>query len=140
MYSSFNVKWRIKIGWSEYCGLQKAKKVWHEEWSDCSFTVQVPDETFSDGEVTRYVQMIQTHGSVQLSYGVSTIPGLLDLDTKFKIERVANQPTTLISVKDIIRAMTLEDKKIWHCISRNPNGSFSGYFLSIFPAMQRHVS
>ena len=38
--------------------------------------METPDNTFSDSERERYVRMVETHASAQLSYGSSRIKGL----------------------------------------------------------------
>jgi hypothetical protein len=61
----------------------KEWKVWHKHWGNTAFTVEIPNEQSSQAEKTRYIQMVQTHGSVQLSMGVALLEGLIDADTTF---------------------------------------------------------
>ncbi len=42
-------------------------------------------EKSPQAEKTRYIQMIQTHGSVQLSMGAALLEGLIDADTTFTL-------------------------------------------------------
>jgi hypothetical protein len=59
----------------------KEWKVWHKHWGNSAFTVEIPTEKSPQAEKTRYIQMIQTHGSVQLSMGAALLEGLTDADT-----------------------------------------------------------
>ena len=61
----------------------KERKVWHKHWGNTAFTVEIPNKRSSQAEKTRYIQMVQTHGSVQLSMGVALLEGLIDADTTF---------------------------------------------------------
>jgi hypothetical protein len=51
----------------------KEWKVWHIHWGNAAFTVEIPNEKSLQAEKTRYIQMVQTHGSVQLSMGAATL-------------------------------------------------------------------
>ena len=59
----------------------KEKNIWHKIWRNPTFTIKTPDERESIGVKTKYIQMIQTHGSVQLSMGAATIEGMINVDT-----------------------------------------------------------
>jgi hypothetical protein len=47
--------------------------------------IETPEEKEPQGVKNRYIQMVQSHGSVQLSMGAATIEGMLDVDTVFKL-------------------------------------------------------
>jgi hypothetical protein len=49
----------------------KEWKVWHKHWGNMAFTLEIPNEQSSQAEKNRYILMVQTHGSVQLSMGVA---------------------------------------------------------------------
>jgi hypothetical protein len=46
------------------CQIAKQRKMWHEHWGNAVFTVEILESKSQQGEKTRYVQMVQTHGSV----------------------------------------------------------------------------
>ncbi len=63
----------------------KEKNIWHKIWGNPTFTIKTPDERESIGVKTKYIQMVQTHGSVQLSMGAATIEGMINMDTIFEL-------------------------------------------------------
>ena len=63
----------------------KEWKVWHKHWGNAAFTVEIPNKKRYQAEKTRYIQMVQTHGSVQLSMGAALLEGLIDADTSFSL-------------------------------------------------------
>ena len=63
----------------------KEWKVWHKHWGNEAFTVEIPDAESLQAEKTRYIQMVQTHESVQLSMGTAMLEGLIDADTSFSL-------------------------------------------------------
>ncbi len=63
----------------------KECKIWHKHWGNSAFTVEMPAEKSPQAEKKRYIQMIQTHGSVQLSMGAALLEGLIDTDTTFTL-------------------------------------------------------
>jgi hypothetical protein len=63
----------------------KDKNIWHKIWGNSTFTIETPDEREPIGVETKYIQMVQTHGAVQLSMGVATIKGMIDVDTVFNL-------------------------------------------------------
>jgi hypothetical protein len=99
--------------------------------------------------------MVQSHGSVQLSMGATTIEGMLDVDTLFELcllpdaEGKPRQPTKMM-IKEIFSMMTLPNPsqrpgqplthKVWICLSTGTNGMTTGYFSSIVPEIRDHVA
>ena len=57
----------------------------HNHWGNTAFTVEIPELDSQQGEKMRYIQMVQTHGSVQLSLGAAPIYGVIDADSKFSL-------------------------------------------------------
>ncbi len=51
----------------------KQKKIWRKHWGKTAFRVEQPEAKSPPGEKTRYIQMVQAHGSVQLSMGAAQI-------------------------------------------------------------------
>ena len=49
------------------------------------FTVEIPENRSQQGEKVRYIQMVQTHGSVQLSLGAASINGVINVDSNFTL-------------------------------------------------------
>ena len=84
----------------------KDLKVWHKHWGNLVFTVEIPTEKIPQAGKTRYIQMVQTHGSVQLSMGAALLEGLIDINTSFTLRLLlgAEEKTgspTIMSVCDI---------------------------------------
>jgi hypothetical protein len=57
--------------------------MWHKHWGNAVFTVEIPESKSQQGEETRYIQMVQTHGLVQLSLEAASINGVINADSKF---------------------------------------------------------
>jgi hypothetical protein len=96
--------------------------IWHKIWRNLTFTIETPEEKESIGVKTKYIQMIRTHGSVQLSMGAATIEGMIDGDTVFELRLLPGadrkpQPPTKTSVKEIFSMMEINKKKFWICLS-----------------------
>ena len=123
----------------------KAWKVWHKHWGNTAFTVEIPNERSSQAEKTRYIQMVQTHGSVQLSMGAAMLEGLIDADTSFSLRLLPDaegnaRDATITSVREIFDLMEIQGHKVWICISTGSNGSTTGYFSSVVQAISDHVA
>ncbi len=81
------------------------------------FTVEIPTKKSPQAEKTRYIQMIQTNGSVQLSMGAALLEGLIDVDTTFTLHLLPDadgkaRPPTTTSVREIFSLMEINDKKV----------------------------
>ncbi len=122
----------------------KAWKVWHKHWGDTAFTVEIPNEKSPQAEKTRYIQMVQTHGAIQLSMGAAMLEGLIDVDTEFSLRLLpdadgkAREPTTT-SIREIFSLMEIKGHKIWICMSTGLNGRTTGYFSSVVQEISEHV-
>jgi hypothetical protein len=123
----------------------KEWKVWHKHWGNSVFTMEIPTEKSPQAEKTRYIQMIQTQGSNQLSMGTALLEGLIDADTTFTLcllpeaDRKARPPTAT-SVREIFSLMEINDKKVWICMSTGPNDRSMGYFSSKMQEISEHVA
>jgi hypothetical protein len=120
-------------------------KVWHKHWGNSAFTVEIPTEKSSKAEKTRYIQMIQTHRSIQLSMGAAMLEGLIDADTTFTLRLLPDadgkvRPPTSTSVREIFSLMEKNDKKVWICLSTGSNGMSTGYFSSVVQEISEHVA
>jgi hypothetical protein len=63
----------------------KYRNLWHEHWGGVAFTVEQPDFTTPAGVKDRYIEMVQSHGAMQLSMGAATIPGIVTATRKFTL-------------------------------------------------------
>ena len=88
--------------------------------------------------------MVQTHGSVQLSLGVASINGIINTDSTFSLQltlgadgspRVATQT----SLRDVFCMMEVNSRKVWICLAKGSNGTYTGYFLSVVESINDHV-
>jgi hypothetical protein len=123
----------------------KEKNIWHKIWKNPTFTIKTPDERESIGVKTKYIQMVQTQGSVQLSIGAATIKGMINVDMIFELgllpgaDGKARSPTKT-SVREIFSMMELNGKKVWICLSMGTNGVTTGYFSSVVKEFKEHVA
>ena len=114
----------------------KKKEAWHKHWENTAFTIKIPDKRRSQGVNTKYIQMVQTHGSVQLSMGAASIEGMINVDTPFDLRIVPGadgkqRPPTKTSGKEIFSMMEHNGKNVWICLSTGTNNMSTGYFSSI---------
>jgi hypothetical protein len=63
----------------------KEMNIWQKHWGNAAFTIKLPNEESSQGVNTKYIQMVQMHGSVQLSMGEALIEGMINIDTSFTL-------------------------------------------------------
>jgi hypothetical protein len=127
------------------CQITKQRKLWLQHWSNAAFTVKIPENNSQQGEKTRYIQMVQTHGLVQLSLGVASINGVIDADLDFTLQLMLDvdgnprAPTTT-SLREIFQMMEVEGRKVWICMARGSNGNYTGYFSSVVMLISTHVT
>jgi hypothetical protein len=93
----------------------KDRKVWHKNWGNSAFAVEIPTEKSPQAEKMRYIHMVQTHGSVQLSMGAALLEGLIDVDTTFSLWLLLDaegktRPPTTTPVQDILSLMEINNK------------------------------
>ncbi len=120
-------------------------KVWHKHWGNAAFTVEIPNKKSPQAEKMRYIYMVQTHRSVQLSMGAALLEGLINADTTFTLRFLPDaegkaRPPTMTSVWGIFNLMEINDKKVWICVSTGLNGTASGYFSSIVQEISEHIA
>ena len=109
-----------------------------------AFTVEIPENNSQQGEKTRYIQMVQTHGLVQLSLGAALINGVIDADSKFLLQLTPDldgtprEPTQTL-LRDVFRMMEVNGRKVWICLARGSSRMYTGYFSSIMELTNTHV-
>jgi hypothetical protein len=122
----------------------KQKKIWRRHWGKAAFMVEQAEADSPPREKTRYIQMVQAHGLVQLSMGAAQIGGVVDTNTPFTLhltpdaENKLREPTITL-VKEVFAMMEVKKKKVWICLSKNTNGSFTGYFSSVVAEIKDYV-
>ncbi len=123
----------------------KELDIWHSKpRGNVAFTIKLPDEKSPQGVKTKYIQMVQMHGSVQLSMGAALIGGMINIDTSFTLRLLPGvdgkpwTPTTT-SVREVFSLMEINEKKVWIRISTGSNGMSTDYFSSIFEDIKEHV-
>jgi hypothetical protein len=133
----------------------KEKSVWDNIWGKTTYMIETPEDKDPIGVKNKYIQMIQSHGSVQLSIGAATIEGMLDVDTVFELCLLPDakgnpRQQTKTTIKEIFSMMTFSNPnpkpgqplthKVWICLSTGTNGMMTGYFSSVVPEIQDHVA
>jgi hypothetical protein len=127
------------------CQIAKQRKLWLQHWGNTAFTVEIPENDSQQGEKTRYIQMVQTHGSVQLILGMASINGVVDADLHFTLQLTPDvdgnlrAPTTT-SLREIFRMMEVEGRKVWICMARGSKRNYTGYFSSVVTLISTHVT
>jgi hypothetical protein len=122
--------------------------VWDNVWGKMTYTIEMPGEKDPIGVKNKYVQMVQSHGSVQLSMGAATIEGMLDVDTVFELrllpdaEGKPRQPTRT-TIKEIFNMMTIPNlcpmasqpltHKMWIYLSTGTDGMTTGLLFQHCP-------
>ncbi len=151
----------LHVHWPDYKCLKallvytKDKGAWDNVWGKTTYTIEIPEEKDPIGVKNKYVQMVQSHGSIQLSMGAATIEGMLHMDTVFKLcllpdaKGKSRQPTKT-TIKEIFSMMTLPNPnqkpgqpsthKVWICLSTGTNSMTTGYFSSVVPEIQDHIA
>ena len=107
--------------------------------------MEQPDYTTPAGVKDRYIEMVQSHGAMQLSMGAATIPGIVTTTRKFILcltpdENGQPRAPTKKSLMDILRMMEIAGKKVWLCVTRESNGIHTGYFSSVVEEIKSHVA
>ena len=120
-------------------------KVWHKNWGNLAFTVEIPTEKSSQAGKKNYIQMIQTHGSIQLSMGAAMLEGLINAGTTFTLRLLPDadrkaRPPTSTSIWEIFSLMEINNKKVWICLSTESNGMSTCYFSSVVQEISEHVA
>ena len=123
----------------------KEMDIWHKHWGNAAFTIEILNERSAQGVKTKYIQMVQTHGLVQLSMGAALIDGMIDIDTPFTLRLLPGvdgkpRPPTTTLVREMFSLMEINEKKVWICLSTGSNGMSTGYFLSIVDDIKEHMA
>jgi hypothetical protein len=124
--------------------MAKQRKLWSKHWGNTAFTVEIPENDSQQGEKTRYIQMVQTHGLVQLSLGAASINGVIDADSKFLLrltsdaDRAPREPTQTL-LREVFRMMEVNGRKVWICLAKGSSEKYTGYFSSIVESINIHV-
>jgi hypothetical protein len=123
----------------------KDNNIWDKVWGNTAYTIKTPAEKDPIGVKNKYIHMVQTHGSVQLSMGAATIERMIDVDTVFELRLLPDadgkprQPTKT-TVKEIFSTMMINEHKVWTCLPMGTNSMTTGYFSSIVPAIRDHIA
>jgi hypothetical protein len=123
----------------------KYRNLWHEHLGGVAFTVEQPDFTTPAGVKDRYIEMVQSQGTMQLSIGAATIPGIVSATRKFMLNLTPDkngQPRapTEKSLMDILRLMEIADKKVWLCVTCESKGIHAGYFSSMVAEIKAYIA
>jgi hypothetical protein len=93
----------------------KEMDLWHKHWGNTSFTIEQPEEKSLQGVKTKNIQIVQTHGLVQLSMGAAFIKGMININTSFTIRLLPEAdgkprtPTTTL-VREVFSLMEIYEK------------------------------
>ena len=126
----------------------KEKELWLKHWGDTAYTVSMPsnkpDEKMEPGELENYINMVQSHGSVQLSLGAATLTGLYDANKQFDLRRLPgadNKPRPPIrkSVAEVLKSFEIGGQQLWLVISKSTRGTHTGYFSSVITGHGAYV-
>jgi len=124
--------------------MAKQCKLWANHWGNTAFTVEIPENDSQQGKKVHYIQMVQTHGSVQLSLGAVSINKVIDADSTLSLQltpgadgspRIATQT----SLREVVCMMEVNSRKVWICLAKGSNGKYTGYFLSVVESINDHV-
>jgi hypothetical protein len=93
----------------------------------------------------KYIQIIQTHGPVQLSMEAAMLEGIIDADTTVTLHLLPDaegneRPPKVKSVQEIFNLMEINDKKVWICMSTGSNGMSMGFFSSVVQEISEHIA
>jgi len=118
--------------------------LWANHWGNKAFTVEIPENDSQQGEKVRYIQMVQTHGSVQLSLRVVSINGVINADSALSLRltpgadgspRVATQT----SLREVFGMMEVNSTKVWICLAKGSKGKYTGYLSSMVESINDHI-
>ena len=129
---------------SKLCHMAKQRKLWANHWGNTAFTVKIPENNSQQRGKVCYIQMVQTHGLVQLSLGAATTNGVIDTNSKFKLRLTPGadrspRETTQTSLREVFSMMEAKSRMVWICLAKGSNGKYTGYFLSVVEAINDHV-
>ena len=120
--------------------------VWTEVFGPFCYPTEVPnEEDYEEEQIDRYVEMVNTHASVQESYGSCSVPGLLRGGITYRLRRTPTpdgkpQETLNLSVIDVMLDMKHGGARVWHTIQRSKSSRAVGYFPGTLDFMQEYVT
>jgi hypothetical protein len=99
------------------CHIPKQRKLWLPHWGNTAFTIKIPENNSQQYCKTRYIQMVQTHGSVQLSLGAASINGVINADSEFLLQLTPDsdgtpREPTQTSLRDVFRMIEVKGRKV----------------------------
>lgn len=111
----------------------KEQKKWIKAFGLSCHPAETPSNDSTEGERQRFVQMVEAHVSVQLSFSIVPISGLRYADRQIQLRKLPDadnrpQPSVSLSIKDILFDMKFQGKRLWSCILKGDNGRYQGYF------------
>ena len=129
---------------SKLCYIAKQRKLWANHWGNTAFTVEIPENDSQQGKKVHYIQMVQTHGSVQLSLGAASINRIIDADSTFSLQLTPDadgspRVATQTSLREVLCMMEVNSRKVWICLAKGSNGKYTGYFSSVVESINDHV-
>jgi hypothetical protein len=68
--SNSRLAYRLHVHWPDYERMKyllayaKDKNIWHKIWGNATYTIEIPEANDPIGVKNKYIQMVQTHGSV----------------------------------------------------------------------------
>ena len=127
----------------------KDRELWSHMFGEAAFTIKMVPPA-AQGEEDKlaavrqnYIRCVQTHGSVQLSMGSTVISGLINADKRFTLRRIDENgkgiPAIKKSVSDVLRYEKLWGEKVWLCVSKGTEGTYTGYFLSVIGGIRSYI-
>jgi hypothetical protein len=119
--------------------------MWHKHWGNAAFTAEIPEMKSQQGEKTRYIQMVQTHGLVLLSLGAASINKVIKADLKFLLQLTPDADgkpwdPMQTSIKVVFSMMEVNSRKVLIFFTRGSNGSFTEYFSSVMELINIHIT
>ena len=126
----------------------KERELWKYIFGSTAFTVKmIPTQRAMEDRNLRsrrpkYVQMVQTHGSIMLSLGL-VCPGLINFGKRCVLRRVYNEennfPAITKSTQDIIRYARFDGKKVWILSIPGSSGAVTAYFFTGIDGLEKHI-
>jgi hypothetical protein len=116
----------------------KDRNLWKDIFGETAYMVRMALTSRSGKHKTlarkrdKYVEMVQTHGAVQLSLGQATIEDLVNFQRKFILCRTDKNwedvPLHQKSIQIIMMYEKLNREKVRTSALENENGALTGYF------------
>lgn len=92
----------------------------------------------------KYIKMMRTHGSIQLSLSLVRIPGLTDYGVEFVLRQMNKDGNSLPPIKKVVNGILryekLDGEKEWIIVIKGSNGLVTAYFSSIIGGIGRYIA